>query len=218
MADKDPDPTASSTDDPAAPGTDDTKPPSSPPADKADDRSADLENRLADKGRKLAETEKRLADLEAQIADEKRTDAERVEHKVQEAERIAAAATKRADAAEQELEVFKAAGRKGADPELAYALIAANPTRYAITTNEDGNLEGIDEAVEKLLEDKPTVKAGAPSQFTDDAKNDGGPRGGGPDQITKPEDLDKMSPEEINKAFEDGRLNSMMGADKPASP
>lgn len=94
-----------------------------------------------------------------------------------------------------------------ADPEDARALLAGRVADFV----DDGqvDVEAIEDALADLLKKKPHLAAKADRRFTGSA--DGGARKGSkPDQLTR-DDLKKMTPAQIEKARNDGRLNELMG-------
>lgn len=96
-----------------------------------------------------------------------------------------------------------------ADPEDARALLASRVDEFV----DDGKVdtEAIEEALADLLKKKPHLAAATAKRFQGGA--DGGARKGSkPDQLTR-DDLKKMTPQQIVKAQEEGRLNELMGVD-----
>lgn len=101
------------------------------------------------------------------------------------------------------------AARLFADPEDARALLASRVDEFV----DDGkvDIDAINEALTDLLKKKPHLAATAGKRFAGSA--DGGARKGSkPDQLTR-QDLKRMSPAQIVKAQEEGRLNDLMGID-----
>jgi hypothetical protein len=129
--------------------------------------------------------------------------------KAQEAARKAteerAKAVERANAALRRGAVTAAAVKAGAvDPDAVLALIAQD----AVTVGDDGQVTGAEEAVTSLLKDKPYL-VGKQPKFSGGA--DGGARGGDvPSQLSR-DDLKNMTPQQIVKAREEGRLKDLMG-------
>ncbi|MFV2094834.1 hypothetical protein ACFHW1_04995 [Micromonospora sp. LOL_014] len=96
-----------------------------------------------------------------------------------------------------------------ADPEDARALLAARVDDFV----DDGQVDtdAITEALDDLLKKKPHLAAKADKRFAGSA--DGGARKGSkPDQLTR-QDLKRMTPAQIVKAQEEGRLADLMGVD-----
>lgn len=96
-----------------------------------------------------------------------------------------------------------------ADPEDARALLASRVDEFV----DDGKVdtEAIEDALADLLKKKPHLAAATAKRFQGGA--DGGARKGSkPDQLTR-DDLKKMTPQQIVKAQEEGRLNELMGVD-----
>lgn len=96
-----------------------------------------------------------------------------------------------------------------ADPEDARALLASRVDEFVDAGQVD--LDAIDQALTDLLSKKPHLAAARAPRFGGGA--DGGARKGGkPDQFTR-DDLKRMTPAQIVKAQEEGRLNDLMGVD-----
>jgi hypothetical protein len=94
-----------------------------------------------------------------------------------------------------------------ADPEDARALLAGRVDEFV----DDGkvDVEAIEEALTELLSKKPHLAAATAKRFQGGA--DGGARkGSGVTQLTE-QDLTRMSPQQIDKARLDGRLNDLLG-------
>jgi hypothetical protein len=95
-----------------------------------------------------------------------------------------------------------------ADPEDARALLAGRVDEFI----DDGkvDVEAIEDALAELLKKKPHLAAATAKRFQGGA--DGGARkGSGVTQLTE-QDLKTMSPQQIDKARLDGRLNDLLGA------
>lgn len=94
-----------------------------------------------------------------------------------------------------------------ADPEDARALLASSVDEFI----DDGKVDvsAIEDALADLLKRKPHLGAQSGKRFNGSA--DGGARKGSkPDQLTR-DQLKKMTPDEIIKAQDEGRLNDLMG-------
>jgi hypothetical protein len=95
-----------------------------------------------------------------------------------------------------------------ADPEDARALLAGQVDDFI----DDGkvDVDAVDEALKELLTKKPHLAAATAKRFQGGA--DGGARkGSGVSQLTE-QDLNRMKPEQIVKAREEGRFNDLLGA------
>lgn len=99
------------------------------------------------------------------------------------------------------------------DPDVVLALVNRSELQIA----DDGTVTGVDEAVAKVLEDKPFLRKsesptpGTGGIVTPTGGADGGPRGSSADgQLTR-EDLASMTSEEIANAKSEGRLNTVLG-------
>jgi hypothetical protein len=94
-----------------------------------------------------------------------------------------------------------------ADPEDARALLAGRVDEFV--DNGKVDVEAIEEALTELLSKKPHLAAATVKRFQGGA--DGGARkGSGVTQLTE-QDLTRMSPQQIDKARLDGRLNDLLG-------
>lgn len=94
-----------------------------------------------------------------------------------------------------------------ADPEDARALLAGRVDEFL----DDGqvDVDAINEALTDLLKKKPHLAAATAKRFQGGA--DGGARkGSGVSQLTE-QDLQRMKPEQIVKAREEGRLTDLLG-------
>ena len=94
-----------------------------------------------------------------------------------------------------------------ADPEDARALLAGRVEDFV----DDGqvDVEAIEEALADLLKKKPHLAAATAKRFQGGA--DGGARkGSGVSQLNE-QDLKRMTPQQIEKARLDGRLNDLLG-------
>jgi hypothetical protein len=102
------------------------------------------------------------------------------------------------------------AARLFADPEDAVALLGRRADEFIDGDQIDS--DEITEALEDLLKKKPHLAAAtAQKRFAGSA--DGGARKGSkPEQLTR-DDLKKMTPQQIVKAQDEGRLNDLMGVD-----
>lgn len=191
--------------------------------DTADDSSDDVDDdgdgadKLADAGKQALdrmkaqrnaerdrrrELERRIAELEKPKGDE--TDPEKL--------REQARAEARAEAArERVLDKIEAKAARGfADPEDAVAILLRS--RSADDFLDDGkvDVEAIQDALDELLAKKPHLAAVQDGRrFRGEA--DGGTRKESrPRQLTR-DDIERMSPEQIEKARVEGRLNDLLG-------
>jgi hypothetical protein len=103
--------------------------------------------------------------------------------------------------------VVKAAG-KLSDPEDARVWLAANVEDFIDGDKLDQ--DAIAEAIDDLLKNKPYLAAQGGKRFG--GSGDGGARNAKhkPSQLTH-EDLKGMTPDQVNKARKEGRLNELMG-------
>jgi hypothetical protein len=94
-----------------------------------------------------------------------------------------------------------------ADPEDARALLAGQVDDFIDGGKVD--VDAVDEALKELLEKKPHLAAATAKRFQGGA--DGGARkGSGVTQLTE-QDLKRMTPQQIDKARHEGRLNDLLG-------
>lgn len=165
----------------------------------------------AEKARRKAEAElrrtaqARVTELEAQLAG-KGKDGEPTAEQIR--AEATTEATTRANARIVRSEVRAAAAGKLADPKDALTFI--DLSKFEV--DEDGQVDEaeIADAIEDLLKTKPYLAAQGRQRFQ--GAGDGGARkgSGGPAQVTEAE-LDKMTPDQIDKARREGRLDDVMG-------
>jgi len=157
---------------------------------------------------RTAELEARVAELEAGAngkADEGKDKAPDLKKVREEAAAAARAETLR----ERVLDKIETrAAKLFADPEDASALLGRRVDEFIDGGKVD--VDAISEALAELLEKKPHLAAAKAPRFEGGA--DGGARKGssGPAQLTE-QDLKRMSPEAIEKARIEGRLNDLLG-------
>jgi hypothetical protein len=94
-----------------------------------------------------------------------------------------------------------------ADPEDARALLAGQVDDFI----DDGkvDVDAVDEALKELLSKKPHLAAATAKRFQGGA--DGGARKGSQVSQLTEQDLTRMTPQQIDKARLDGRLNDLLG-------
>lgn len=213
------------TTDPTA-GGGDGKPPD-PPGDGGQPPAGDNQppaDDLGDAGKKAIQqerearkaAEKAAKDAQAELDELRKAQMSDQEKAVEEARREGATETetkfqKRLFAAEAKV---AAAGKVAdptllADPDVAKSLLGLDD----IPVNAAGDIdsEAISEAIDRLIEARPFLKAGIPGDATWPSNgSEAGPRGDAKSQLTQ-DDLKKMSPEEITKARADGRLATLLG-------
>jgi hypothetical protein len=200
---------------------DDADPADDVDPDPADDDGADTDDgadKLGDAGKQALDRMKtRLREertarkaLEAQIADANKKPAKDEDAPDPAELRKTAQAEARAEVLnERALDKVEAkAAKLFADPEDARALLAGRVDEFV----DDGkvDVEAIEEALGELLKKKPHLAAATAKRFQGGA--DGGARKGSQvSQITEQE-LKRMTPQQIDKARIDGRLNDLLGA------
>ena len=102
--------------------------------------------------------------------------------------------------------ISEAAKRNVIDPDAALALVDRSLLEYG----DDGSPTNIADAMETLLAAKPYLVGGGNTRGSADL----GARGSKGPELTR-DDLKKMSPAEIVKAQNDGRLDHLLGVSKP---
>lgn len=138
-----------------------------------------------------------------QIQAQNQTDLEKAQNRLAELERQNAAATARAqDFLIRSAIVSEAAKRSVVDPDAAVALI----DRSTLEFDDDGHPTNIAQAMDSLLEARSYLVA---PQATTRGSADQGARNGGRDAITR-EQLRTMTPAEIVKAQNEGRLDHLL--------
>jgi hypothetical protein len=182
--------------------------PEGEPEDDADPEGADD---LGDKGKKALDAMKaklrsereRRRTAEAKLQDKPAsTDAGDIQAKAEQA------ATAKANARIVRSEVRAAAAGKLADPKDALKFLDLDQ----FEVDEDGQVDEdeVADAIDDLVKNKPYLAAATAKRFQ--GTGDGGAvrKAGRPKQLTK-QDLTSMSPEAIEKARIDGKLDDLMG-------
>lgn len=165
-------------------------------------------------GKRLAREREKYADYDElkekasqfdELQEAQKSELERERTRAEEAEAAKAAAEEKAQKALTRSAILAAAAGKVVDPEAAVRLIDTD----AIEFDDDGLPSNAAELVDKLVEDKPYLAPGEKKPPAGDKPADQGGQGGG--ALTR-EDLKTMSPDEIMKAREEGRLDHLLGA------
>lgn len=150
------------------------------------------------------ELKARAAKLD-EIEEQSKTDLQKAQDRAAELERDNAAVTARAnDALLRASVIAEAARRNVVDPDAAFALI----DRDSLTLDGEGRPTNIADAMESLLKAKPYLVGGGRAGNADLGART---RSDGPSQLTHA-DLKNMTPEQIVKADEEGRLNDLKQA------
>lgn len=179
--------------------------------DSDDDADADGADALGDKGKKALDAMK--AKLKAER--ERRRTAEAKLHKEpagDDADQIQAkaeqAATAKANARIVRSEIRAAAAGKLADPKDALKFLDLDQ----FEVDEDGQVDEdeVADAIDDLVKNKPYLAAATAKRFQGTGDGGAARKAGRPKQLTK-QDLASMSPEAIDKARIDGRLDDLMG-------
>lgn len=124
----------------------------------------------------------------------------------QERRKVEAEALAKADERILKAEVRAAAASKLADP--ADALRFIDISMFEVGTEGDVDSEAISEAITGLLKSKPYLAAqGGPGPVFE---SPGSHRENGKSQVTQAE-LERMTPDQINAARAEGRLNDLLG-------
>lgn len=103
--------------------------------------------------------------------------------------------------------VTQAAARHGADPELTAALLAHRGALDEITPGEGDWTQQIDTAVQETVGSTPRLRT---AQVATRTGTEGAGGTGQTGQLTRA-DLDRMSPDQISQALEQGRLTGVLG-------
>lgn len=104
------------------------------------------------------------------------------------------------------------AAKAFADPEDAVAILMRQRNPDDFLDGDKIDVEAIQDALDELLERKPHLAAQGGKRFT--GTGDGGTRKEArPSQLTR-DDLKRMSPEEIKKAKDEGRLTDLLAPKK----
>lgn len=150
------------------------------------------------------ELKARAAQLD-EIEQQSKTDLQKAQERAAELERENAATTARAnDALLRASVIAEAARRNVVDPDAAFALI----DRDSLTLDGEGRPTNIADAMDSLLKAKPYLVGGGRAGNADLGART---RSDGPSQLTHA-DLKNMTPEQIVKADEEGRLNDLKQA------
>lgn len=179
--------------------------------DDQDDADPEGADQLGDKGKRAlaamkgkwkSERDKRR-ELEQRMAQNDKGDGDDAVAKA------TAAATAAANTRILKAEIRAAAAKKLADPRDALRFLDLDQ----FEVNEDGEVDGeeIADAIEDLIKDKPYLAAATGRRFQ--GSGDGGAqrKAGRPKQLTQ-SDLKKMTPDQIVKAQNDGRLDDLLGS------
>ncbi|AZM54158.1 hypothetical protein DMA15_17585 [Streptomyces sp. WAC 01529] len=154
------------------------------------------------KGKWRSERDKRRA-LEQQLADKGSTgDNDAIQ-------KATAAATAAANARILRAEVRAAAKGRLNDPKDALTFLDLS----AFEVDEDGQIDEdeIVDAIEDLIKNKPYLAAATAKRFQGTGDGGAARKASRPKQLTQ-SDLKKMTPQQIVKAQDDGRLDDLLGA------
>lgn len=133
-----------------------------------------------------------------------KTELEKAQERAAQLEKEAADAKALAQRTKVDSAIVAEAARRGADTE---AVLDATSLRGSLEFDDDGAPTNIAEAVDALLKAKPFLVTGGPTRGSADQ---GARPGGDANQLTR-DDLKDMSSDEILKAQQEGRLDSVLG-------
>lgn len=176
--------------------------------DDADDEPIEGEESLGDPGKKALDRMK--AKLKDEAARRRKAEADLAAARGEEVDPKLEEALSRANARIVKSEIKAAAKGVLNDPADAFKFLDLEQ----FEVDDDGNVdeELMAEAIAELVTEKPYLAAQGSRKQRGTA--DGGVRGKArPSQLTRA-DLARMSPEEINKARSEGRLNNILGITK----
>ena len=166
---------------------------------------------LASMKDKLKAERQQRRDLEAEL-DKLRNGATRKDDGTPDVESVRRdaekAATEKANARIVRSEIRAAAAGKLADPKDALTFL--DLTQFEVDDNGEVDSDEIAEAIEDLLKNKPYLAAATAKRFQGTGDGGAARTAGRPKQLTRA-DLKSMSPEQIDKARVDGRLDDLLG-------
>lgn len=176
--------------------------------DQDDDADPEGADQLGDPGKKaLARMKEKLkAERSRRREAEQRANKDNGEDAVAKA---TAAATAAANTRILKAEIRAAAAKKLADPRDALRFLDLD--QFEVDADGDVDAEEIADAIEELIKNKPYLAAATGRRFQ--GSGDGGAqrKAGRPKQLTQ-SDLKKMTPDQIVKAQNDGRLDDLLGS------
>lgn len=152
---------------------------------------------------KLKAEKARRRELEQQLADKDGADEAATARRKAEA-----AALARANSRILKAEIRAAAKGRLNDPKDALTFL--NLDQFEVGEDGDIDTEEIDEAIEDLLKAKPYLAAATAKRFQGSGDGGAARKASRPKQLTRA-DLKTMTPEAIDKAREEGRLEDLMG-------
>ncbi|MGW9249744.1 hypothetical protein [Streptomyces badius] len=178
--------------------------------DEGDEPDPDGADDLGDKGKRALASMKgkwraerdRARELEQRLADKDGVDeAEKARRQAE------AAALEKANARIIRAEVKAAAKGVLADPADAYKFLDLD--QFEVDENGDLDSDEVTEAINELIKSKPYLAAATAKRFQGTGDGGAARKAGRPKQLTRT-DLKSMTPEAIDKAREDGRLDDLM--------
>lgn len=209
--------TDQATEDTAAPSTGDSTPaptPEAPVQESATDAGTEA---LGDAGKKALDAMKakwKTAEAESKrVADElaalkAAAEGKQAEYEAQQrAREVESAALAKADERILKAEIRAAAAAKLADP--ADALRFLDLSEFEVGSDGDVDSAAVNAAIDVLITSKPYLAAQGGPRFQGDA--DAGARNDASKAQLTRDDLSRMSPDEINAARTEGRLDDLLG-------
>lgn len=176
-----------------------------------DDGEPEGADALGDKGKralaamkgKLKTERARARELEQRLAEKDGADEAEQARRKAETEALA-----RANARILKAEIRAAAKGRLADPKDALTFLDLE--QFEVGEDGDIDTEEIEDAIEDLLKSKPYLAAATAKRFQGTGDGGAARKASRPKQLTRA-DLKSMTPEAIDKAREDGRLEDLMG-------
>lgn len=216
-----PDPDPEKDDDGDAEDADDSDADDAPPdSNESDDSDSDGAEGLGDKGKKALDAMKEKVKTERQ----KRRDVEAEMEKLRKAaekkpegdqpstddirREAEQAATQKANARIVRSEIRAAAAGKLADPRDALTFL--DTSQFEVDENGEVDDDEVSDAIDDLLKKKPYLAAQGGKRFQGTADGGAARKASKPKQLTET-DLKTMTPEQIVKAQDEGRLNDILG-------
>lgn len=195
------------------PGDEGEEKPDEEPDEEGDDGEPDPDgaDELGDKGKRALASMKgkwraerdRARDLAEKLAEKDGADeAEQVRRQAE------TAALSKANTRIIRVEVKAAAKGVLADPADAYKFLDLD--QFEVDENGDLDSDEVAEAIDELIKTKPYLAAAPARRFQGTGDGGAARKAGRPKQLSRT-DLKSMSPEAIDKAREDGRLDDLMG-------
>lgn len=197
----------------------DDEPPDEGEADDEPEGSEDL----GDKGKKALDAMKakvkterqKRRDVEAEMAKLRKAAEKKPDDDQPSADEIRReaeqAATQKANARIVRSEIRAAAAGKLADPKDALTFLDLD--QFEVDENGEVDSDELVDAIDDLLKNKPYLAAQGGKRFQGTADNGAARKAGKPKQLSR-DDVSRMTPEQIAKAQEEGRLDDVLAGKK----